>query len=175
MANTNLNNSVFNTDNSVKSEHLQAINTAINTTDTELQAISAKQNRVSVFNFQVDGFIDNYAAAEIDSFGTHEAQLAFNLTNFTLTILDNSDSRRTSSAGTLEVKMELFNSSTQQWDTITSVNPSIGVGVSARGSTSNNATFSTASITTGQKLRIKPVSFKDTQGSFLINAYGEAT
>ena len=161
-----------------------AFNNAINDNDTRVTALEGSTSRVRVMNDAVTGFIDQYSVEEIGSFQTFQAPINITLTTFQFTITDNIDNpgnadatipAETTTAGTLELVLELFDDTSGTWSSILSSNPTIISGVAGRGTQSNNATFSTANITTGQYIRIRPVSFKDRQGSFHIQCTAEAT
>ena len=161
-----------------------AFNAGINDNDTRLTALEGSSNRIRVMNDAVVGFIDQYSVTEIGSFQTFEAPVNMILTTLQMTITDNVNNpgnasllipAETSSSGILELTLELFNPATQTWTSILSVNPIIANGISGRGTTSNNATFSTANITAGQYIRIRPLNFKDKQGSFHIQCTAEAS
>ena len=106
------------------------------------------------------------------------------LTTFQFTITDNISNpgnadatlpAETTTAGTLELVLELFNDTTDTWSSILSVNPVIISGLAGRGTQSNNATFATSAISAGEYIRIRPLTFKDRQGSFHIQCTGEAS
>ena len=161
-----------------------AFNNAINDNDTRLTAVEGTTARVQVMNDAVTGFIDQYEPIEIGSFQTFQAPVNMTLTTFQFTITDNISNpgntdatipAETTTAGTLELTLELFNDVTDTWASILLVNPTIPSGTAGRGTQSNNATFATSAITAGQYIRIRPVSFKDRQGSFHIQCTAEAS
>ena len=184
MSQTNITNTSLAVGEPWSSSKSIAFNDAINDNDTRLTAVEGTTSRVQVMNDAVTGFIDQYTVAEIGSFQTFQAPINMTLTTFQFTITDNVDNANnadatipaeTTAAGVLELVLELYNNSTQTWSSILSVNPRIDVGLSGRGTQSNNATFSTSAITLGQYIRIRPISFKDRQGSFHVQCTAEAT
>ena len=182
MSNTGLTNTTFGVGNPVTSVNSIAINNSINDNDSRLTALETVNARVIVADFAVVGFVSQYNTQEIGSFITFEAPISFNLTTFSFTITDNQDNPsnsplipvRTSVNGILELTLEKFNTGTLTWSSILTINPIIGQGTNARGSSSNNATFSDNSVQLGELIRIRPLNFKDNQGSFHILCTGEA-
>ena len=166
------------------SSKANAFNNAINDNDTVLTALQGSTSRIQVMNDAVTGFIDQYQPAEIGSFQTFQAPVDMILTTFQFTITDNISNpgnadatlpAETTTAGTLELVLELFNDTTDTWSSILSANPVIISGLAGRGTQSNNATFATSAISAGEYIRIRPLTFKDRQGSFHIQCTGEAS
>ena len=161
-----------------------AFNSAINDNDERLTGLEGTTARIPVMNDAITGFIDQYAVGEIGSFQTFQAPVNMTLITFQFTITDNvvnpSNANatlpaETTAAGTLELTLELFNDVSKEWSSIVAVNPVIISGFAGRGTQSNNATFATPNILAGQYIRIRPVTFKDRQGSFHIQCTGEAS
>ena len=161
----------------------KAFNNSINDNDNRVTALEGTSSRIRIMNDAVVGFIDQYAVTEIGSFQTFEAPINMTLTTLQFTITDNVDNpgntnllipAETSTSGILELTLELFNPVALTWGSILSVNPIIANGVAGRGTSSNNATFSTANIDAGQYIRIRPLNFKDKQGSFHVQCTAEA-
>ena len=182
MSNTTLTDATFAVGNPVTSANAIITNNAINDNDSRVTALETVNARVIVADFAVVGFVSQYNTQEIGSFITFEAPISFNLTTFSFTITDNQDNpsssplipARTSDNGILELTLEKFNTTTLTWSSILTVNPVIEQGTSERGSSSNNATFANNAVQLGELIRIRPLSFKDSQGSFHIICTGEA-
>ena len=183
MSNTGFTSTEFTVGNPIKSSTMNQFNTSINDNDARQSASEASLSRIQVMNDAVVGFIDQYLVTEIGSFQTFEAPVNMTLITFQFTITDNVDNpgntnflipAETTTSGILELTLELFNDSNDTWNSIVSVNPTIANGTAGRGTSSNNATFSTADIDTGQLIRIRPLNFKDRQGSFHIQCTAQA-
>ena len=183
MSNTGFTSAEFSVGNSIKSATLTTLNDAINDNDGRISATETSLSRIQVMNDAVVGFIDQYAVTEIGSFQTFEAPVNMTLTTFQFTITDNVDNpgntnllipAETSTSGVLELTLEKFDDATDTWSSILSVNPVINNGTAGRGTSSNNATFSAADVDTGELIRIRPLNFKDKQGSFHIQCTAEA-
>ena len=183
MSQTNITDSSLDVGQPWSSSKAKAFNNSINDNDTRLTALEGTSSRIQVMNDAVVGFIDQYLVTEIGSFQTFEAPINLTLTTFQFTITDNVDNpgsanalipAETSASGILELTLEKFNPITQTWASILSVNPVIANGVSGRGASSNNATFSNANVDTGEYIRIRPLNFKDKQGSFHVQCTAEA-
>ena len=182
MSETNINNNTLVVDASFPASTSVAFNDAINDNDSRLTSLESSSSRIVIANFAVIGFIGQYETSQVGSFITFEAPVDFTLTTFQFTITDNVDNptnstnlpQETSDSGIMELALELYDTSGDEWNSILSVTPKIAMGTSDRGTTSNNATFSTSSISEGELIRVRPLQFKDTQGSFHILCLGEA-
>ena len=183
MSQTGFTSDTFSVGNSTKSSVFTQINQSINDNDTRISALEGTTSRIRVMNDAVIGFIDQYAVTEIGSLQTFEAPVNMSLTTFQFTITDNVDNpgstnllipAETSLSGILELTLEKYNESTQTWSSILSINPIIANGTAGRGTSSNNATFADADVDTGEFIRIRPLNFKDKQGSFHIQCTAEA-
>lgn len=183
MSQTNISNLTLIVGNPWTSGTAIAINNAINDNDIRITALEGTSSRIRIMNDAITGFIDQYLVTEIGSFQTFEAPVNLTLTTLQMTITDNvinPDSANatipaeTSADGILEITLELFDDVNDSWSSILSVNPVIANGVAGRGTSSNNATFSTADIDAGDYIRIRPLNFKDKQGSFHIQCTAEA-
>ena len=183
MSQTNITDSSLDVGQPWTSFKSKSFNNAINDNDTRITALEGTSSRIRIMNDAITGFIDQYLVTEIGSFQTFEAPVNITLTTLQMTITDNVDNpnstnatipAETSTDGILEITLELFDASSQTWSSILSVNPFIANGIAGRGTSSNNATFSTADIDAGQYIRIRPLNFKDKQGSFHIQCTAEA-
>lgn len=152
--------------------------------ETRVNSLEAGASKIEVANFELGGYIDHYNLSELSSVAMHHANTAFTISELEVVIidspnaLDSGGSAIVSSAdGTLELELEKSTDGGANFGTILSTRPQVIDGENGAGSSSNDvanvsAILANSSVNSGDILRIKVTSKKDTQGSFLILCYG---
>ena len=144
--------------------------------ETRINSLEVGAAKVNLFNFEVGGYLSQYSTSELIGVGTFKAYAACTISDAKI-ILTNSSSSPTSSssAGTLSIDLLKSTDNGVTWSSIFSTKPSIGSGVSATGSISSTFSFvPTANILAfGDMIRLDIYSKKITQGSFMIEVYGD--
>ncbi len=143
--------------------------------EERIDALEAGANKIEIFNFEVMGYINNYAASELVQIGTFRASSNLTITEAKLILMNSTNGSNSSSSGYLSIDLERSTDGGITWNTILSQQPTIEDGVSATGSESGLVTFITGGedISEGDLIRVNVTNKKDTQGSFLISVYGD--
>lgn len=147
--------------------------------EERLNSLEQGAGKIMSFDFQLMGHISHYSVSELIAIGTHTAPAAYNLLDFTVTILDSPvvPNETSSSAGALEVDLLKSTDNGATFASIVTTKPKIPDGYSGAGTSSNStgcieAVFSDTSVSQDDILRIDMTSMKDTQGTFSIVVYG---
>ena len=143
--------------------------------ETRIDGLESGANKVEIFNFEVMGFINDYAASELIQIGTYRAANDTTITEVKLILMNGSSSPASTADGALSIDLQKSSDNGATWNTILSGQPVIEDGVSASGSESGLVTFILGGedILVDDIIRVNVTSKKDTQGSFLITVYGD--
>lgn len=144
--------------------------------ETRIATIEVNNSKIEVFNFEVMGFINNYTATELTQIGTFKASRDFNLTEFKVILMNNPSSPTTDTSGELQLDLKKSEDNGVTWNSILDTNgyATIAFGTNTTGSEGSGSIATGAEeILSGELLRVDVISKKDTQGSFLIECYGE--
>jgi hypothetical protein len=144
--------------------------------ETRLNAVEQGVNKVTIFNFEVMGFISNYTAAELTGISTYRAPQDLIITEVKIAILNSSSTPTTSSsAGSLSIDLQKSTNGGATWASVLVSQPTIGDGHYLAGEESNLVSFNTGGeiLLQDELLRVSVTSKKDSQGSFQILCYGD--
>ena len=139
--------------------------------DTRVSSIETI-SKIDVFNYEFKGNINDYGSEILSNIDMFKTFSALSILEAKLTLVD----ANSTTAGTLEVDI-LKSTDGASYSSIFSTQPSIGVGISAEGTQSNNFVVDSGSVSIaiGTYLKLSITSTKPTQGSFHLLVYGEPT
>lgn len=144
--------------------------------ETRLNAVEQGVNKVSIFNFEVTGYIGNYTAAELINIGTYIAPQDLIITEIKVVLLNSSSTPTvSSSSGSLSLDLQRSTDGGATWTSVLTALPTIGDEQYLSGEESGLVAFNTGGeiLLAGQMLRVGVASKKDTQGSFQVLCYGD--
>lgn len=160
---------------SIKKGLLERIKDNQDDHESRIDNLEEKNAKQEIFCFEVIGYINHYTASELVGIGTYRAPLDINISEVKLVLLNNTNGGTSSSSGVLSIDLEKSSDNGITWNSILSQKPEIPDGVNSTGSESSLVTFIPDGevIAEGELVRVNVISKKDTQGSFLVSAYGE--
>jgi hypothetical protein len=144
--------------------------------ESRLNAVEQGVNKVSIFNFEVIGYLSNYTAAELIGISTYRAPQNLIITEVKIVLLNSSNTTSiTSSAGSLSIDLQRSTDSGATWSSVLIALPTIGDGQYLAGAESTLVSFNTGGeiLLQDELLRVSITSKKDSQGSFQILCYGD--
>ena len=149
-----------------------------NLDDHEFRLNSVEQgvNKVTLFNFEIMGFISNYTAAELTGIGTYRAAQNLIITEVKIVLLNSSHTPTVSSSnGSLSIDLQKSTDGGATWASVLIQQPTIGDGQYLAGEESALVSFNTGGeiLLQDELLRVSVTSKKDSQGSFQILCYGD--
>lgn len=144
--------------------------------ETRLNAVEQGVNKVTIFNFEVIGYISNYSASELTGIGTYRSPQNMVITEVKIVLLNSSSTPTiSSSAGSLQIDLEKSIDGGITWNSILVQRPTIGDGQYLSGEESSLVSFNTGGelVMQSDLIRINITSKKDSQGSFQVLVYGD--
>jgi len=161
---------------SLKQQIFTTIKDNFDNHETRIGAIELGASKVNIFNFEVGGYLAHYSTSELVGIGSFKAYSACTISDVKIILTNTSSSpSSSSSAGTLSIDLQKSTDNGATWVSMFSTKPSIGAGTSATGSSSTTYTFVTGAnvLAFGDLVRLDIYSKKTTQGSFLVEVYGD--
>jgi len=148
--------------------------------ETRINNLESGAGKITIFSFQVVGYISNYSVAELKALGNFLVPAGCTLQELCITILDSTNTfdssgnvAETSSSGVLEIDL-LKSTDGATFSSILTTKPAIPDGKNGKGTSSNNCipvVFANTSLDQDDILQVDLTSMKDEQGSFLITCY----